>query len=218
MKRKSNKSQTQKLELVEEEHSDHIIIAGLDEVGRGPLAGPIVACAYIETKRVKGVKIGDSKKLNESQRESAYDELIKNGDYGIGIAKVAEIDKLGLIKANRLAFKRALEGLRQRPDIVLIDGRDKIDLKTTLQIPFKTIIKGDASIHAISCASIIAKVTRDRMMDDLSEKYPEYQFSEHKGYGTALHRKLLKQFGASEIHRQSFKPVNDLRQTSILDK
>lgn len=198
--------------------SDHIIIAGLDEVGRGPLAGPIVACAYIEKKRVEGVKIEDSKKLNKSQRDDAYIELISSGDYGIGVAEVGEIDRLGLIQANRLAFQRALESLPVIPDLVLIDGRDKIDLKTTLNIPFKTIIRGDSSIKAISCASIIAKVTRDRMMDDLDEKYPEYQFGEHKGYGTALHRKLLKQFGACKIHRQSFKPVNDLRQTTLLEE
>jgi ribonuclease HII len=192
--------------------SGRVIIAGMDEVGRGPLAGPIVACAYIEKERVKDVKIGDSKKLNQAQREEAYVELISNGNYGIGVAEVHEIDKMGLIRANRLAFQRALEALPITPDLVLIDGKDKIDMKTTLNIPFKTIIKGDDSIHAISCASIIAKVTRDRMMDDLAKKYPEYQFQVHKGY-----RKLLKQYGASEIHRQSFKPVNDLRQMNLLD-
>lgn len=201
-----------------QQNSDHIIIAGLDEVGRGPWAGPIVACAYIERKRVNGVKINDSKKLNKSQRDDAYIELISSGDYGIGVAEVGEIDTLGLIKANRLAFQRALEALPVTPDLVLIDGRDKIDLKTTLNIPFKTIIRGDSSIRAISCASIVAKVTRDRMMDDLDKKYPQYKFREHKGYGTALHKKLLKQFGASKIHRQSFKPVNDLKQTSLLEE
>lgn len=198
--------------------SDKIIIAGLDEAGRGPWAGPIVACAYIETTHVIGVKITDSKKLNEAQREEAYAELINNGHFGVGMAEVGEIDKLGLSKANRLAFRRALEGLKIKPDLILIDGRDKIDRATTLGIPFKTIIRGDSSIRAISCASIVAKVTRDKLMDKLAKKYPEYRFEEHKGYGTALHKKLLKQFGASEIHRQSFKPVNNLRQTALFEE
>ncbi len=197
--------------------SDKVIIAGLDEAGRGPWAGPIVACAYIETRPVTGVKITDSKKLNEAQRQEAYAELITHGHYGVGFAEVSEIDKLGLAKANRLAFRRALEGLKIKPDLILIDGRDKIDRRTTLGIPFKTIIRGDLAIRSISCASIIAKVTRDQLMDKLAKKYPKYRFEEHKGYGTALHRKLLKQFGASEIHRQSFKPVNHLRQTAIFE-
>jgi ribonuclease HII len=200
------------------ELSDKIIIAGLDEVGRGPWAGPIVACAYIENTPVLGVKITDSKKLNEAQREQAYAELIRNGHYGIGQAEPGEIDKMGLAKANRLAFKRAIKDLKVKPDLILIDGKDKIDPGTTLGIPFKTFIKGDLSIRAISCASIIAKVTRDRLMDRLAKKYPNYRFEEHKGYGTSLHKKLLHQYGASEIHRQSFKPVNVLLQSSLLEE
>lgn len=200
------------------ELSDKVIIAGLDEVGRGPWAGPIVACAYVESTPVVGVKITDSKKLNEAQREEAYEILINSGYFGIGISEAHEIDKLGLAKANRLAFRRALENLNIRPDLVLIDGKDKIDKATTLDIPFRTFIKGDLAIRAISCASIIAKVTRDRLMDDLAEKYPNYRFEEHKGYGTSLHKKLLKQFGVSEIHRQSYKPVQLLLQTTLLEE
>lgn len=201
-----------------ESNSDRLIIAGLDEAGRGPWAGPIVACAYIETTPVLQVKINDSKKLNEAQREEAYEALIKAGDYGVGFAEVEEIDKLGLAKANRLAFKRAVASLSIKPDLVLIDGNDKIDLSITAKIPFKTIIKGDAAIRAISCASIIAKVTRDRLMHKLAKKYPQYRFEEHKGYGTALHKRLLKQHGACAIHRQSFKPVQMLLQTSLLEE
>jgi len=198
--------------------SDKIIIAGLDEVGRGPWAGPIVACAYIEVRPVLNVKITDSKKLNEAQREEAYEALIRGGHYGIGQAEAAEIDKLGLSKANRLAFQRAIENLKVKPDLILIDGRDKIDRTTTLGIPCKTFIKGDLAIRAISCASIVAKVTRDRLMNRLAKKFPKYRFDEHKGYGTALHRKLLKQHGASAIHRQSFKPVHLLLQSSLIDE
>lgn len=197
---------------------DHLIIAGLDEAGRGPWAGPIVACAYIEKGRVTRVKIDDSKKLNQAQREAAYELLVQTGDFGVGVAEVEEIDKLGLARANRLAFRRALEGLTMRPDLVLIDGKDKIDPATTLNIPCKTVIKGDSAIRAISCASIIAKVTRDRLMDRLARRYPKYHFEEHKGYGTALHRRLLKQHGACAIHRQSFKPVQMLLQTSLIDE
>ncbi len=200
------------------ELTDKIIIAGLDEVGRGPWAGPIVACAFIETTPVMDVKITDSKKLNEAQREEAYQELIRHGHYGIGSVEAWEIDRIGLTKANRLAFRRAIEGLKVKPDLILIDGRDKVDRATTLGIPCKTFIKGDLAIRAISCASIVAKVTRDRLMDKLAKKYPEYHFEEHKGYGTSLHKKMLKQYGASEIHRQSFKPVHLLLQTSLLDQ
>ena len=199
------------------EQSDKIIIAGLDEVGRGPWAGPIIACAYIELSPVTGVKISDSKKLNEAQREEAYEVLIKSGAYGIGQTDPEEIDQLGLSRANRLAFHRAIANLKVKPDIILIDGKDKIDRKTTHNIPFKTFIKGDLNIRAISCASIVAKVTRDRLMSKLAKKYPAYKFDDHKGYGTALHKKLLKEHGACPIHRKSFKPVQDLLQTSLLD-
>lgn len=211
------KTNKHKSRLLTPSTDDHLIIAGLDEAGRGPWAGPIVACAYVEKGRVTRVKIDDSKKLNEAQREAAYEQLIQKGDFGVGMAEVEEIDKLGLARANRLAFRRALEGLPVRPDLVLIDGKDKIDQATTLNIPCKTVIKGDSAIRAISCASIIAKVTRDRLMDRLAKRYPKYRFDEHKGYGTALHRRLLKQHGACAIHRQSFKPVQMLLQTSLIE-
>lgn len=201
-----------------ESTENRLVIAGLDEAGRGPWAGPIVACAFIESKPVLNVKIDDSKKLNEAQREEAYEALTRSGEYSVGIAEVEEIDKMGLARANRLAFQRAIAGLPTRPDLVLIDGKDKIDLTITSKIPFKTIIKGDAAIRAISCASIIAKVTRDHLMNKLAKKYPKYRFEEHKGYGTALHRKLLKQYGACCIHRHSFKPVQMLMQTSLIEE
>lgn len=186
---------------------NQIIIAGLDEVGRGPWAGPIIACAYIEIVQVKNVKITDSKKMNQAQREQAYEFLIKSGHYGLGAAESHEIDTLGLSKANLLAFHRAIKALPLKPDLILIDGRDKITLETTNNIPFKTFIRGDSLIKAISCASIIAKVTRDRLMTDYAKIYPKYHFESHKGYGTRQHLNALKKHGVSPLHRLSFKPV-----------
>lgn len=187
--------------------TDQIIIAGVDEVGRGPWAGPIVACAYIEVIPVNHLKITDSKKMNEAQREEAYEALIISGHYGIGQAEAEEIDKLGLTKANRLAFKRALEALPIKPDLVLIDGNDRISKVYTLSIPFKTFIKGDLLIKVISCASIIAKVTRDRLMVNYAKQFPKYSFDKHKGYGTLLHRNAIRKHGVTKIHRKSFRPV-----------
>lgn len=203
------KSQLKKNKPVNKSYSvtDQIIIAGLDEVGRGPWAGPIVACAYVEVISVTHLKITDSKKMNQAQREDAYDALIKAGHYGIGQAEPEEIDRLGLTKANRLAFKRALEALPVRPDLVLIDGKDRVGKIYTLSIPFKTFIKGDLLIKVISCASIIAKVTRDRMMVEYAKQFPKYRFDKHKGYGTSLHRHAIKKHGITEIHRKSFRPV-----------
>lgn len=187
--------------------TDQIIIAGLDEVGRGPWAGPLVACAYIEVVPVTHLKITDSKKLNEAQREEAYEALIKAGHYGIGMVEAVEIDEIGLAKANRLAFKRALEALNIKPDLVLIDGNDKVGRNYTLSIPFKTFIKGDLIIKVISCASIIAKVTRDRLMNSYAEQFPKYHFEKHKGYGTSLHRNAIRKHGVTDIHRKSYAPI-----------
>lgn len=187
--------------------TDQIIIAGVDEVGRGPWAGPIVACAYIEVIPVTHLKITDSKKMNEAQREEAYEALTSSGHYGIGQAEAEEIDKLGLTKANRLAFKRALEALPVKPDLVLIDGKDRLSKVYTLSIPYKTFIKGDLLIKVISCASIIAKVTRDRLMVNYARQFPKYRFDQHKGYGTLLHRNAIRKHGITKIHRKSFSPV-----------
>lgn len=203
------KGQSKKHNSVHHSYSvtDQIIIAGLDEVGRGPWAGPLVACAYVEVIPVTHLKITDSKKMNQAQREAAYDALIKAGHYGIGQAEPEEIDRLGLTKANRLAFKRALEALPVTPDLILIDGKDRVGKIYTLSIPFKTFIRGDLLIKVISCASIIAKVTRDRMMVAYAKQFPKYRFDKHMGYGTLLHRNAIKKHGITEIHRKSFHPV-----------
>jgi ribonuclease HII len=201
---------------------NQILVAGLDEVGRGPWAGPIISCAYIEKISVSDVKITDSKKMNHAQREIAYERLTKAGFFGIGEATPQEIDQLGLSKAHKLSFKRAIAALiksaKVKPDFIMIDGRDKIDLSVTHNIPFKTIIKGDLTVHVISCASIIAKVTRDRLMEKLSKKYPQYAFEKHKGYGTREHKNLLKKHGASAIHRCSYKPVQSFIHTKKSEK
>lgn len=196
------------------EGTDEQLVCGLDEVGRGPWAGPIVACALMFPRALKLEKLADSKHLTEERREEFFEYLDKNAAYGIGMAEVEEIDKLGLIKANNTAFNRAIEQLAQKghvPKFILVDGRDRLNLPH----PWKTFIKGDEKIKIIACASIMAKVIRDRIMDDLGKKYPEYGFGSHKGYGTQEHQQALKKYGACEIHRKSFAPIHQLLQTSI---
>lgn len=194
-------------EKLQNKLSNSLVIAGLDEVGRGPWAGPIIACAYIEVNPIRNVKITDSKVLNQSQREAAYKVLIRSGLYGVGHASPEEIDQLGLAKANRLAFNRAISALPVKPDLILIDGKDKITFETTNNIPFKSYIRGDSLIRSISCASIIAKVTRDRLMVKMAKQFPHFHFEKHKGYGTLQHRQAIKKHGVSAIHRKSYKPI-----------
>ena len=184
------------------------IICGLDEVGRGPWAGPLVTCALILSPRHGIAGIRDSKKLSQSQREKIHKTLAKKSYFGIGVASVKEIDSLGLIKATNLAFIRALADMQTKkgsvvPDLLLVDGRDKL----TLPYPHKSIIRGDDKIRAISAASIVAKVTRDRMMKELAVRYPRYGFEQHKGYGTERHQRALKKYGPCPLHRTSFRPV-----------
>lgn len=177
------------------------IIAGIDEAGRGPLAGPVVACAVILKKdeRVEGVN--DSKKLSPKKRDKLFDEIIdKCVAYGVGIIDNNVIDEINILEATRLAMKQAIENLRVQPDYLLIDAETHI----ATNIPLKGIIKGDSLSQSIAAASIIAKVTRDRMLLELDKKYPEYLFSKHKGYGTALHIAKIKEYGLTDIHRKTF--------------
>ena len=187
------------------------VVCGIDEVGRGPWAGPLVACALVLKKNIaiKGLK--DSKQLMPERREEIFKILQRSAHYGLGIVEVEEIDAFGLIKATNLAFIRALENLPTRPDFLLVDGRDKLNLPH----PFITIIKGDEKLKPIACASIIAKVTRDRMMLDLHKKYPQYAFDEHKGYGTRKHQHALRNHGICPLHRKSFKPVQAIISPAI---
>ena len=176
------------------------LICGVDEAGRGPLAGPVFAAAVIlpEGKIIDGVN--DSKELSEKKRELLFDKIIEEAlDYSIASASEKEIDELNILNATYLAMKRAVEGLKSA-DYALIDG----NRMPPLNINGETVIKGDAKSASIAAASILAKVSRDRVMLELAEKYPQYQFEKHKGYGTKLHYEMLDKFGPSEIHRQSF--------------
>lgn len=183
------------------------VVVGLDEVGRGPLAGPVVAGAVFLPKNFAVIKgITDSKKLSEKQREKFYNILInnKNIKWGIGIVSEKVIDKINILQATKLAMKKAIKNLQA--DYLLLDGSFKLDVP----LPQTSIIKGDSKVFSISCASIIAKVTRDRLMQKYHKKYSQYGFDKHKGYGTALHIKQIKKLGACPIHRKSFYPVSEI--------
>ena len=192
----------------------HKLIAGLDEAGRGPLAGPVVAACVvlspefkIDSEELKLIK--DSKKLTAGKREKLF-EVIKEQfiEVGIGICDNKTIDKINIFQASFLAMKKALGDLRQKPDFVLLDGGFKIPNYSGEQ---KNIIKGDRLIFSIAAASIIAKVTRDRLMKKFHEQYPRYGFDRHKGYGTKMHLENLKKYGPCPIHRFSFGPVAKLK-------
>ncbi|MFQ5864770.1 MAG: ribonuclease HII [bacterium] len=178
-------------------------IAGLDESGRGPLAGPVVAAAVIFPKDIFVPRIDDSKKLSSVVRESLYDIIVEQAlDYGLGLAEVAEIDRINIYQATFLAMERALDKLSIRPEHLLVDGR----AFPNDNIPYTTIVKGDSKCYSIAAASILAKVIRDRLMREYDAKYPEYGFARHKGYPTPGHLDALEKFGACPIHRQSFHP------------
>lgn len=177
------------------------VIVGCDEAGRGPLAGDVYAAAVILPPKLIIDGVNDSKKLTEKKREALFDEIISKAEnYCIAAATVAEIEEINILNAAMLAMKRAIEGLGRGFDLALIDGNK------TPQIDGRTlaVVKGDATSQSIAAASILAKVARDRYMLTLDEKYPEYQFSKHKGYGTKLHYEMIRKYGASPIHRRSF--------------
>ncbi|MGL4970278.1 MAG: ribonuclease HII [Cetobacterium sp.] len=180
-------------------------IVGVDEAGRGPLAGPVVAAvAKIKKYDERLDKINDSKKLTEKMRDSLYDVILENFEVGIGIATVEEIDSVNILNATFLAMRRAISNLDSniKFERVLVDGNHKIREYEGEQIP---VVKGDSKSLSIAAASIIAKVTRDRMLVGISEKYPEYQFAKHKGYGTVVHRNMILEKGPIEgVHRKSF--------------
>jgi len=182
------------------------IVAGIDEVGRGPFAGPVIAAAVILNPEKTPAGIQDSKKLSKPKREILFAELMESADVGIGEASVTEIDELNILQATFLAMKRAVEALKQTPDHLLIDGnRDpKIGIQSQL------VVKGDSISLSIAAASIVAKVTRDRKMCALSEQYPHYGWEKNAGYGTAEHRKGLSLFGVTPQHRRSFAPIRKI--------
>lgn len=177
------------------------LVCGVDEAGRGPLAGPVCAAAVILPKGHIIEGVNDSKKLTEKKREVLYDIIKEEAlDYSIAFASEKEIDEYNILQATYLAMKRAVEGLSLECDYALIDG----NRMPPLDIEGETVIKGDAKSQSIAAASILAKVTRDRLMLELAKKYPQYQFEKHKGYGTKLHYEMLDKFGPSDIHRQTF--------------
>lgn len=177
------------------------LICGVDEAGRGPLAGDVFAAAIIFAPDTVIEGINDSKKLSEKKREALFDEIIEKAlFYSIQIATVEEIEQINILNSAMLAMKRAVESLGTTPDLVLVDGNKKPDLNIEAQ----TVIKGDAKSQSIAAASILAKVSRDRYMLQMAEKYPQYQFEKHKGYGTKLHYQMIDRFGESPIHRPSF--------------
>lgn len=192
--------------LKEEENSLYSekikLIAGIDEAGRGPLAGPVVVGIAIMPKDSMIEGINDSKKVSEKKREKLYDLITEEAiAWGVGMADQNEIDEINILNATKLALTRAIEELKVKPDLILVDALTNIDTKG---IPYKSIVKGDAKEYSIASASILAKVTRDRIMREYDEIYPQYEFSKHKGYGTAKHIALLKEYGPCILHRKSF--------------
>ena len=177
-------------------------ICGIDEAGRGPLAGPVVVASVIMPKDSMIEGVNDSKKISEKKRERLYDEIIENAiSYSVGIVDQKEIDRVNILNATKAGLTECIKGLKVKPEIILVDALTGID---TCGIPYHSIVKGDAKSYSIAAASIIAKVTRDRIMRQWHDVYPEYNFIQHKGYGTAAHIAAIKEHGLCPLHRLSF--------------
>ena len=181
-------------------------ISGVDEAGRGPLAGPVVAAAVIFSPNIDIVDLDDSKKLSPKKREELFPEIQERATaYGVAVIGHKIIDEINILQATRLAMKQAVDQLNPIPDLLLIDGNQKIESS----IDQWAIVKGDSKSLSIAAASVLAKVTRDRIMDDYHKLYPQYAFNRHKGYGTKLHRTLIQEYGPCPIHRSKFKGVSE---------
>ena len=178
-------------------------VCGVDEAGRGPLAGPVVAAAVILNSENLPKGLNDSKVLSHDVRELLMNDIFVMCDVGIGIAEPEEIDRVNILGATMIAMQRAVENLPQTPEIALIDGNKA----PPLQCRVRTLVKGDARCLSIAAASIIAKVTRDRLMTEAETRFPGYDFAGHKGYGTAYHRSQIEKLGPCPIHRRSFNPI-----------
>ena len=177
-------------------------ICGIDEAGRGPLAGPVVVAAVIMPKDSFIEGVNDSKKVSEKKREALYEQITNEAiAWGVGIIDQKEIDEINILNATKKGLTTAIKELKVKPDRIIVDALDKID---TLGIPYTPIIKGDAKCYSIAVASIIAKVTRDRIMRQWDEIYPMYGFEKHKGYGTAMHMQAIREYGLCPLHRRSF--------------
>ena len=177
------------------------LICGVDEAGRGPLAGPVCAAAVILPRGLEINGLNDSKKLTEKKREALYDPIREQAiAYGIAFAGVEEIEEMNILNATFLAMNRAIEKLGPAPELALIDG----NRNTGITFPSRCVVKGDAKCADIAAASVLAKVSRDRFMLEMARQYPQYRFEQHKGYGTKLHYDMLREYGPSPIHRMSF--------------
>jgi ribonuclease HII len=184
------------------------LICGIDEAGRGPLCGPVYASAVILDSDLVINNLKDSKKLSKKNRDILYDEIkSKAVDYAYATASVEEIDKINILQASLLAMKRAFNFLSTKPDFIYIDGLYCPDIKL---LPMEAVVRGDSLIKAISAASVIAKVERDKHMVQLDQEYPEYNLKKHKGYPTKEHLQLISQHGINKIYRLSFKPIKEL--------
>jgi ribonuclease HII len=188
-------------------------VAGVDEVGRGPLAGPVVACACILPRGVAFHGIQDSKKLEAGERKRIADILTSHPDihWAIGIVSSEKIDQINILKATLLAMQQAIRALPVRPDFILVDGRDT----PTLELPQQAIIRGDTLSQSIAAASIIAKVRRDEIMDEYHQRYPQYGFNKHKGYGTKAHLDAIQVYGLCPIHRRSFGSLKEAKDQEL---
>ena len=177
-------------------------ICGIDEAGRGPFAGPVVVASVILPRDSMIEGVNDSKKVSEKKREKVYEEIIQEAiSYSVGIVDETKIDEINILQATKMGLTNSVKGLKVKPDVILVDALTNID---TCGIPYKSIIKGDALSYSIAAASIIAKVTRDKIMVKYNEIYPEYDFAKNKGYGTASHIAAIKEYGLCPIHRRSF--------------
>ncbi len=185
----------------QEQQNGHRVVCGVDEAGRGCLCGPVYAAAVILPHDYYHPKLNDSKKISPKVREMLFDDICAKAlHYAVAYATVEEIEQLNILNASMLAMRRAIESLGTSVDMALIDGNTARGFSCNT----KTVIHGDAKSASIAAASILAKVSRDRVMEELDQKYPQYELAKHKGYGTARHTELLRQFGPSEIHRPSF--------------
>lgn len=182
-------------------------VAGVDEAGRGPWAGPVVAAAVILDPGAVPEGLGDSKKLSEARREALFDALSRLASVGIGQAEVGEIDRLNILQATYLAMHRAIAALPRRPAAVLIDGNR---VPPGLAMPAEALVGGDGLAASVAAASIVAKVTRDRIMRDLARRHPGYGWERNKGYGTLEHQEALKRLGVTPEHRRSFRPIHNM--------
>ncbi len=178
------------------------VICGIDEAGRGPLAGPVHAAAVVLPMGLEIEGLNDSKKLTEKKREQLFDIICEKAlDYSIGVATEQEVDEINILNATFLAMHRAVEGLKTKPDYALIDGNQYPKIPFVME---ETVVKGDAKSMSIAAASILAKVSRDRFMLQKAKEYPQYQFEKHKGYGTKVHYEAIREYGPSPIHRLTF--------------